>query len=102
MNSSNNFLRVVALVDETPNAEDFRGKSPEEIDRIMKQKGWKPEPSRDGGTRYPNPTRRGDQIRVEPGNPKAPDPAKKGPYIRSSKNGEVSPPVPLKGNPTLK
>ena len=50
------------------------------------------------------------QVRIEKGDPnnRAPDydPAKRGPYGRIStggpKGGETSPPIPLKGNPTLK
>lgn len=52
---------------ETPSAEELEGKSAEEIDEMMKQKGWKGEPTNNGqGTKYPNPSRRGEQVRIMP------------------------------------
>ncbi len=82
---------------ETPDAEDLEGKSPEEIEQIMKDKGWKGEKTRNGeGTRYPNPNKKGEQVRVQKGDPNNPNPAKRGPYVRVSKGGKISPPTPLK------
>ncbi|MFZ3374121.1 MAG: RHS repeat-associated core domain-containing protein, partial [Chthoniobacterales bacterium] len=78
------------------------GRSVEDIDAMMKSRGCRPEQSRlGGGIRYPHPTNRGEQVRVQPGNPADPNPIKQGPYARISKGGTVSPPIPLKGNPSL-
>jgi RHS repeat-associated protein len=85
-----------------PTAEDVKGKTPEEIGGDLKDKGWVDSPTREGdGTRYTNPDRPGEQVRVMPGNPDDPNPVKQGPYIRISTNGTVSPPIPAAGNPTL-
>jgi hypothetical protein len=85
-----------------PKAEDLHGKSPQEIDSMMKDKGWTGEPTRKGdGTRYPNPNAPGEQVRVQQGNPKDPNPIKQGPYGRISSDGQKTEPIPLKGNPTL-
>ena len=63
---------------------------------------WIRRPTRGpGGIRYANPVRPGEQIRVMPGNPRDPHPVKQGPYLRISKDGAVSEPIPLKGNPVL-
>ena len=90
---------------ESPSEEELAGKSPEEIDHLMKERGWPSEPTRDGpgsGVRYPNPVRPGDQVRVMPGKATDPNLVKQGPYARISKSGKVSGPIPLKGNPTWK
>lgn len=83
--------------------EDIAGKSLESIDKMMTERGWKGEPTKQGGgTRYPNPNKPGEQVRVQPGNPKDPNPVKRGPYGRISTDGQKSPPIPLKRNPTLR
>ena len=90
---------------EAPRPEDLKGKSPEEVDRIMKERGWPSEPTREGegsGVRYPNPSKPGEQVRVMPGKATDPNPVKQGPYGRISQGGKVSDPIPLKGNPTLR
>ncbi|MBX4197794.1 hypothetical protein KW782_00465 [Candidatus Parcubacteria bacterium] len=75
---------------------------------MMKERGWQQvEPSGNGGDRWQKPGTKGsDQVRLEKGNPKDPNPVKQGPYGRISEqtpNGsEKSPPIPLKGNPTLR
>ena len=84
-----------------PAPQDLTGKTPRQIDELMKGQGIQGEPSRGGGTRYPVPGRPGDQVRIEPGNPGDPNPVKQGPYGRVSQNGKVSDPFPLAGNPTL-
>jgi len=92
-------------VGDAPTSEELEGKSPEEIDQMMKGRGWRSEPTRDGagsGVRYPNPDRPGEQVRVMPGKSTDPNPVKQGPYGRISAGGKVSPPIPLEGNPTLK
>jgi hypothetical protein len=53
-----------------------------------------------GGTRYPDPDRHGDVIRIMPGDPASPDPLHQGPYVEVSKNGQETR-IPLEGNPTL-
>ena len=78
------------------------GKSAEEVDHLMKERGLKGEHSRGGGTRYPVPGRPGDQVRIENGNPNNSDPVKRGPYGRVSENGKTSDPFPLRGNPLLR
>ena len=85
-----------------PTPGQLTGKSAEEVDQLMKEKGIKGEPSRGGGTRYPVPGRPGDQVRIEKGNPNNPDPVKRGPYGRVSENGKKSDPFPLRGNPIPK
>jgi hypothetical protein len=42
-----------------------------------------------------------EQVRVMPGNLRDPHPVKRGPHLRISKDGRVSEPIPLRGNPTL-
>ncbi len=85
-----------------PEPKDLEGKTPEEVDEIMKGRGWKGEPSRSGGgTRYPSPNVKGEQVRVQPGYPGSDNPVKQGPYGVISKDGKETR-VPLAGNPTLK
>jgi hypothetical protein len=77
------------------------GKGPQEVKDAI-PKDWSESPAKNGlGKRYANPNRPGDQIRVMDGNPADPNPVKRGPYVRVSRNGKVSEPIPLKGNPTL-
>ena len=83
-----------------PAPQDVAGKTPEEIDQQMKDKGWVDSPTNSGdGTRYANPDVPGEQVRVMPGNPDDPNPVKQGPYVRISTGGQVSPPIPIAGNP---
>lgn len=87
-----------------PAPEDVEGKTAEEIDAAMKGKGWVAKPTKDGegtGTRYNNPDKPGEQVRVMPGKPTDPNPIKQGPYVRISTEGAKSPPIPIAGNPTL-
>jgi hypothetical protein len=82
-------------------ASSLKGKEPEEIERAIPA-DWSKNPVRSGrGTRFADPSRPGDQIRVMDGNLIDPNPVKRGPYVRISKDGIVSEPIPLKGNPTL-
>ena len=87
-----------------PNIDDpnsFRGLSPQQADEAFPP-NWKRSPtSGPGGTRISNPDAPGEQGRIMPGNPDDPNPVKQGPYLRISKNGKVSDPIPLQGNPTL-
>lgn len=77
------------------------GATPEEVERAVPE-GWVREPSATGGgTRWLNPEAPGEAVRVQPGNPRDPNPVKRGPYVRVSKDGTRSPPIPLRGNPTL-
>jgi len=86
---------------EIPTPEQIRGRSPQEVERMVPE-GWEQSPtSGGGGTRYSNPNRPGEQIRVMPGNPKDPNPVKQAPYARISTQGKKSDPIPLQGNPTL-
>jgi RHS repeat-associated protein/uncharacterized repeat protein (TIGR01451 family) len=83
------------------NPDSLRGASPEEVEAAIPP-GWRKEPSNgEGGTRYANPDRKGEQVRVMPGKPTDRNPVKRGPYARVSRNGVKSEPIPLKGNPTL-
>ena len=80
----------------------LEGATPEEVGAAVPD-GWVKGPSRrGGGTRWLNPDRPGEAVRVQPGNPSDPTPVKRGPYVRVSKNGKTSDPVPLRGNPTLR
>jgi len=64
--------------------------------------GWVKGDSREGGgTRWLNPDRPGEAVRIQPGNPRDPNPVKRGPCVRVSKDGVKSDPIPLRGNPTL-
>ena len=81
--------------------ERFRGLTNKEAQTLIPD-GWTPKPTKGpGGTRYSNPERPGEQIRIMPGNPRDPNPVKQGPYVRVSQDGKKSPPIPLQGNPTL-
>ena len=85
-----------------PTQEEVKGKTKEEIDKEMKEKGWVAAPTREGegsGTRYANPDKPGEQVRVMPGKATDPNPVKQGPYVRISTGGKVSPPIPIAGNP---
>lgn len=79
--------------------EELKGKSPEEVDKAIPEDWGREATRRGGGTRYTHPRNRGEQIRVQPGNPNDPNPVKQGPYCRISRCGETSDPIPLKGNP---
>jgi hypothetical protein len=91
-----------AKIGPLPKPADLKGKTPEEVDKILKEKGLTPEPGPKGVTRYPVPGRTGDQVLVEPGSKFNSDPVKQGPYGRVIENGKRSDPFPLAGNPTLK
>jgi RHS repeat-associated protein len=91
----------MSLEGEGLTATGLRGKSMEEVEQAIPQ-SWTREPSaRGGGTRYVHPENKGEQIRVQPGNPNDPNPVKQGPYCRISRCGEKTDPIPLRGNPTL-
>ena len=79
----------------------LEGATPDEVEALV-PKGWVKSPSRTGdGTRWLNPDRPGEAVRVQPGNQRDPNPVKRGPYARVSKNGKTTDPIPLRGNPTL-
>lgn len=83
-----------------PKPSDLVGKTAQEIEEIMKGKGWTGEPARSGGgTRYPSPTTPGEQVRVNPGG-NSPNPMKNGPNAVISSGG-TKVRVPLAGNPML-
>jgi RHS repeat-associated protein len=83
------------------NPGSLAGATPGEVEKAVPE-GWVKEPSRRGeGTRWLNPDAHGEAVRVQPGNPTADNPVKRGPYVRVSKDGNTSPPIPLRGNPTL-
>jgi RHS repeat-associated protein len=88
---------------ETPslsNPASFTGATPEEASGAIPQ-GWVSSPTRTGGgTRYANPDKPGEQVRIMPGDPQAVDPLHQGPYVVISSGGKVIR-VPLQGNPTL-
>ncbi len=87
-----------------PTPAEVKGKPAEEIAKELKDKGWVGTPTREGegsGTRYANPDKPGEQVRVMPGKASDPNPVKQGPYVRISTDGKVSPPIPIAGNPTL-
>lgn len=74
-----------------PNPEDLQGLTPDEIDAKMRGLGWTAEPTSNGqGTRYSNPVKKGEQVRIHPaGTPgtSTPDEHDK-PYGVISKNGQ--------------
>jgi len=83
------------------NPGSLTGATPEEVERAVPE-GWVKEPSASGGgTRWLNPERRGEAVRIQPGNVNDENPVKRGPYVRVSKGGQRSDPIPLHGNPTL-
>jgi len=58
--------------------------------------GWVQSPSRTGGgTRWLNPDRPGESVRIQPGNARDPNPTKRDPYVRVSMGGVRSDPGPL-------
>ncbi len=84
-----------------PGGPQLRGLTFDEVDGLIPD-GWVKSPTRGpGGTRYSNPARPGEQVRIMPGNPADPNPLKRGPYARISADGTVSDPIPLAGNPGL-
>ena len=79
------------------------GATAEEVGKLV-PKGWVEQPTREGegtGTRWLNPDKPGEAVRVMPGKATDANPVMRGPYVRVSKDGSVSDPIPLKGNPTL-
>ena len=78
----------------------LRGKSMQQVEEAIPSSWTRGASNRGGGTRYMHPTNRGEQIRVQPGDPSHYDPMKQGPYCVISSCGKVEK-VPLKGNPTL-
>ncbi|MGH9782813.1 MAG: RHS repeat-associated core domain-containing protein [Terriglobia bacterium] len=83
------------------NPQSLRGAKPGEIEKLIPD-GWVRQPTvGEGGTRWLNPKKPGEAIRVMPGNPADPNPIKRGPYMRISRDRKVSDPIPLAGNPTL-
>ena len=92
--------------DPPPSIEDpesLRGKTPEEIEDLIPD-GWvEGSPTRSGhGRRWKNPEKRGEQVRIMPGDPTNDPLEKRGPYVGVSRNGTQSPPIPLAGNPALR
>jgi len=86
------------------NPGSLRGRDPGDVAGEIPPEWGPGEPSRkDGGTVWRAPGRGGEGIRTSPGNPASNDPTgvHKGPYCRVNKNGNVSDPIPLKGNPVL-
>lgn len=53
------------------------------------------------GKRLTKPGKKGEQVRIMPGNPLDSNPVKQGPYVRVSKPGVNDHAVPLASNPTL-
>ena len=87
-----------------PSVSELKGKSVEEVEQLLKERGFEGEPTREGeasGQRFPSPGKPGEQVRIMRGKPNDPNPVKRGPYTRISADGKVSEPIPLKGNPTL-
>jgi hypothetical protein len=79
----------------------LEGATTEEVEAAVPE-GWVKGDSRTGGgTRWLNPEKPGEAVRIQPGNARDPNPVKRGPYVRVSKDGTTSDPVPLNGNPTL-
>jgi RHS repeat-associated protein len=84
-----------------PAPDQLSGKTPQEINQILQEKGLNGRPSRDGdGVRYDVPGQPGDQVRLMPGNPGDSNPAKQVPYGRVTQNGKTSDPFPISGKPT--
>ena len=80
------------------NPGSLEGATPEEVEAAVPE-GWVKSPSPEGGgSRWLKPDRPGEAVRVQPGNPRDPNPVKRGPYTRVSKDGQVSDPIPLRGN----
>ena len=76
-------------VGEIPGDEELKGLSPEEIDKLMKDKNWEVEPTKlGGGTKYVNPEKLGEQVRVMPGQITDPNPVKQEGYAKTSARGK--------------
>ena len=84
------------------NPNSFRGADSDELKQAIPE-SWKPgQPTRSNdGERFFNPDKRGEGVRIMPGDPNAHDPGHAGPYAKFTKDGEIIH-VPLKGNPTIK
>lgn len=78
----------------------LRGASMREMEDLIPSNFVRNATRKDDGIRFADPARRGDQIRLMPGNPSAIDPLHQGPYAVISRGGTVTR-VPLQGNPTL-
>jgi RHS repeat-associated protein len=80
-----------------PKPQDVQGKTQQQVRDMMREKGWQESATRRGdGTRFQNPDKKGEQVRIQPGNRSDPDPTKQNPYVRISTQGRVSEPIPLK------
>ena len=81
--------------------ESFTGAKPEDVRDAIPDSWGEGRPTRDGtGTRWANPDKLGEGVRIMPGTQGANDPTHAGPYAVFTRNGkEVR--VPLEGNPAL-
>jgi hypothetical protein len=94
-------LREIVRSPRLFNADDLRGLSPKQIERMLDD--WPTKPSRTGeGVVHVDPLHRDRQIRVMEGylEGNRPDPMTHGPYAVVSQNGTIIK-VPLEGNPLL-
>jgi RHS repeat-associated protein len=82
-------------------ASTLRGASTEEIQGLIPKEWISSATRKGGGTRYANPDRPGEQVRIMPGNPNDSNPVKQGPYVVISKDGKTSEHIPLRGNQAL-
>jgi hypothetical protein len=59
--------RAANVAGSCPKPSDVQGKTMAEVAEMMAARGWRGEPtSRGGGTRYPSPEKKGEQVRVQP------------------------------------
>ena len=86
-----------------PSLEDpqsLRGQDAETVRQLIPS-DWTSEPTnKGGGERFANPEKRGEGVRIMPGEAGARSPDHAGPYAIVTRNGEKTR-VPLKGNPAL-
>lgn len=84
------------------NPTSWSGADPQDLRKAIPQEWGPPTPTKkDGGERYFNPAKRGEGIRIMPGDAqKAHSPDHAGPYAKFTKDGKIIL-VPLKGNPAL-
>jgi len=93
--------RVASGAPSFDNPTSFTGAKPEQLEQSVPE-NWGPgvPTKKDGGTRWYNPDKRGEGVRIMPGTPGARDPMHAGPYAVFTRNGQEIR-VPLAGNPVL-
>ena len=80
--------------------ESLWGADVEEVAALIPQHWLESSTRKGGGRRFANPDKRGEQVRIMPGDPGASIIVKRGPYLVASQDGRKWR-IPLKGNPVI-